>query len=144
MMTQRVNSSDIGDTNNVAGIVLVRFFEEGPKILGLRLYGRYDLPKGHMKIHEDPRNSAIRETFEETGFSEQDLQFFSSRYTGKSHEKNKILNFFIAEVDHDPQISWEHHGFVWLSRDDSRNQKFYDYLKPIVWWAWNAIEREIK
>ncbi len=53
-----------------AGII----FTDGNSILGCRPFGRkdekgnYDLPKGHVEPGENPAETAIRETEEETGF----------------------------------------------------------------------------
>ena len=45
-----------------AGVVVVRKFDDEYKVLGLRLFGRYDLPKGKIEDDEDAITAAIRET----------------------------------------------------------------------------------
>jgi 8-oxo-dGTP pyrophosphatase MutT (NUDIX family) len=127
-----------------AGFVLVRKFGDDWRVLGLRLYGRYDLPKGGVD-REDAGNrfvTAQRECQEECGIwvSGEDLKW------GPESIQVGHVTVFLAETTQDPEIKMnpksgiiEHHGAEWLNWDEME-QKVYGYLGPAVVWARNKIE----
>jgi 8-oxo-dGTP pyrophosphatase MutT (NUDIX family) len=90
-------------------------FSEGLKVLGMRLYGKYDIPKGKIDPGESILAAALRETYEEAGIS--DLRFpYGMRPIHSGH-----ITVFIGETSQDPVIHknpktgiYEHHGFKWL------------------------------
>ncbi len=59
----------------------------------------WGFPKGHMEIHEDERQTAVREVREETGLNIQPLDGF--RTISEYHPKGRITKqviFFVAEM----------------------------------------------
>ena len=123
-----------------AGIVIVRQFEGRWKILGLRVYGKYDFPKGVIEAGESAMQAAVRETYEEAGIS--DLNFL----WGTTPLTLSQLTLFLAETQEDGEIRqnphtgiWEHHGLEWLEWDQL-SQKIIPYLQPAVNWARGIVE----
>ncbi len=127
-----------------AGIVVVRRFPEGWRVLGLRLGGEYDLPKGKIDPGESLFDCAIRETHEESGLSFNDLLFT----WGNIDKKIKHIMFFLAETNADPRVLTnpetgirEHDSADWLRWDDIKNT-CYPYLEEVICWAEKIVERE--
>lgn len=122
-----------------AGVVVVRKFDDEYKVLGLRLFGRYDLPKGKIEDDEDAITAAIRETEEEASIS--DLKFnwgFETYQTGP-------ITIFLAETCQDPKIIknpesgiFEHHGTKWLTWEEAETS-LYVYLRASIPWAKSII-----
>jgi ADP-ribose pyrophosphatase len=59
----------------------------------------WGFPKGHMEIHEDERQTAVREVLEETGLNIEPLEGF--RTISEYHPKGRITKqviFFVAEM----------------------------------------------
>jgi len=123
-----------------AGIVVVRKFDEGWKILGLRVGDEYDLPKGKIENNEDPLAAAIRETEEESGISHLSFDWpNASTYIDN-------ITFFIASTEDDPYIRpnpetdiLEHDEAVWLSHSQIK-ANCYKYLIPVVDWAKSIVD----
>lgn len=122
-----------------AGIVVVRKFDHEYKVLGLRLFGRYDLPKGKMEPGEDAITTAIRETKEEACIS--DLQF----NWGMDTYQTGPITIFIAETLQDPKIIknpesgiFEHHGTKWLTWEEAESS-LYVYLRGAIPWAKSIV-----
>jgi 8-oxo-dGTP pyrophosphatase MutT (NUDIX family) len=125
-----------------AGIVVVKNFTDGWRVLGLKLGGEYDLPKGKIDPGESDFDCAVRETYEESGIGPDELYFT----WGDIHKKIKHIIFFIAETNAEPNIlrnpktgMYEHDSAEWLNWEDMRC-KCYPYLSEIVDWAKQTIE----
>ena len=129
-----------------AGFVVVRRFEEGWKVLGLRVYGAYDLPKGGVERRDggNPFITAQRECFEECGVwvRESDLTW------GANSIQVGHITVFLAETNQDPHIQknaksgiYEHHSADWLGWDILK-QKVHSYLSPAVSWAQTIVEKD--
>ena len=56
-----------------AGVIVLKQYPDCYRILGLRIYGSFDLPKGGVDKGEELFQAALRETYEECGIS--DLNF---------------------------------------------------------------------
>ena len=119
-----------------AGIVIVKYFDGVPKILGLMDDDAYDLPKGSMEPGENILQTALRETEEESGITLINFAW------GLKHIALGGLTLFIATTDEDPIIrpnpvtkKFEHSHAKWLHFDE---QVFKPALQPAVRWA-NAI-----
>ncbi len=122
-----------------AGIVVVRKFGEEWKVLGLKLNGAYDLPKGKTDPGEDAFQTAVRETYEESGINKLKFSW------GMISVSIRHLTFFIAETNQDAYIPmnpqsgiYEHDSAEWLSFKKIRS-KSYGYLVPIVDWAQSIV-----
>ena len=57
-----------------AGVVIVRESDSGPRVLLLRAYRNWDLPKGLVEPGEQPFTAACREVEEETGITDLDFR----------------------------------------------------------------------
>ena len=126
-----------------AGIVVVKKINEEWKVLGLRLYGKYDIPKGGIEDGEDAFSTAIRETAEEASITELNFRWGKEPIiiSGKAD-----ITVYLAETTQDPQIVknphtniYEHHAAGWCEWD-FLEQNVYGFLKPAVVWARNVIE----
>ena len=127
-----------------AGIVVVKKFPEGWRILGLKLAGEYDLPKGKIDSGESLFDCAARETQEETGLRLNDLIFTWD----KVHKKIKHVMFYLAETSSEPAILrnpdtgiYEHDSADWLTWE-SMEKTCYPYLAEVVRWARKIVEEE--
>lgn len=124
-----------------SGIVVVRRFDDGWKVLGLRLFGKYDLPKGKLDEGEDAFQAALRETEEEAGIT-------ALKFTwGQQKIDLRHLTIYLAETSQEGQIQqnpetgiWEHHELLWLTWDEL-HAKIYSYLQPAILWAREIVEK---
>ena len=132
-----------------AGIILMAYDNNEPKILGLigdarhqRKHGAmYDLPKGGVDDNESTWDGAQREVFEETG-----IQIEYNEITA-GPVNDSYLTMWMAEVPLDTPVKigvnpvsgkLEHNGYRWLSKDDALNN-CYPYLRQFVQWAFDNI-----
>ena len=123
-----------------SGIVVLRKFPSGYKLLGLRYYGSYDLPKGGVEPFEDVFIAALRETEEECGITDLDFRW------GMVTTQARNVTLYIAATNEDPVIQpnpesgdYEHHGSRWLSLSQA-SQKLHPYLRPVVDWVREVTE----
>ena len=139
-----------------AGLIVYRHTDQGPKFLLLYHGGRYwNFPKGHIEykrdlegqtvttsvgeedsnnqsdewnVRETSKETALRETFEETGISPEKLDIkkgfraVEKFYFYRNKEKVfKVVIFYLAETtESDIKISYEHDGFGWFSNKDAK------------------------
>lgn len=122
-----------------AGFIIIRKNDKSPEktkkdrgysaidkwfFLVLRAYKNWDFPKGIVEEGEDPFETAIRETTEETGLK--NLRFI----VGKDHIETepysggkKIARYYLAETNEkevhfsiNPEIGMpEHHEYRWVN-----------------------------
>ena len=126
-----------------SGFVIFRYFPDGIKILGLigpdfhreRCNGTYDIPKGVIDDGETAYQTALREAYEEAGYSITENSIISGPF------KDGYLTIWLAQVYDDPIIAAnpvtgivEHDGFKWLKPEDILRE-CYNYLVPTVRWA---------
>ena len=109
---------------NSAGVIT--FKKDDDKLVVLLLdYGKFfSHSKGRVEEGEDPKKTAMRELFEETGLI---LQFISNRpistikysYFAFKYRVNKQVTFFtgLAKPNQQVRLSFEHQGYVWKSID---------------------------
>lgn len=134
-----------------AGIVLLRMVHNEPHILCLRVYGRYDLPKGHVELKETDLEAALRETSEETGIDDVTFPWgcLSFQIIKKGKKKKRVVFFLGSTLKTEISIprnpvtgKFEHHGWAWLTLDQARTQ-LYDYLQPVVGWVQECVQHHI-
>ena len=83
-----------------AGIIVLRTFSDGVKILFLRTHkGAWDIPKGRLDPGETPFQCALRETYEESGID--DLSFPWGHEPVANLEG---LTIYVAKTSQDPII----------------------------------------
>mgnify|MGYP003651792258 CR=1 FL=1 len=118
-----------------AGVIVMKRYPSCFKILGLRIYGSFDLPKGGVDHGEDIFEAALRETQEECGIT--DLTF-EWGYEA-CHARNVTL--FLATTREDPVIlpnpktgEFEHHDAKWLTFDQAE-QMLHSYLRTVIPWV---------
>ena len=111
----------------------------------------WGFPKGHIDDGESHKQTAKRETFEETGLKvtklesgfKQEVKYFLKKNwsTGKQYDKPKlkIVTYFLAEVPSKAKvkISNEHIGFEWFTYGKAKkkqmfNKKLLKYAKDYI------------
>ncbi|MFQ5439985.1 MAG: bis(5'-nucleosyl)-tetraphosphatase [Nitrosopumilaceae archaeon] len=122
-----------------AGVVLFR--KENGKILFLLLHypsGHWDFVKGKMEDGETPRETAIRETKEETEIT--DLRFvdnfeewiqYNFQFQGELIHKKVV--FFLGETKtKDVKISNEHLDYTWMDFPTAMEKTTFDNAKTVL------------
>ena len=135
------SSSAIGSHGPGAGIVVVRNFADGWKVLILKTGRGFDLPKGGSDPGEPYLETALRETYEETGIY--DIEFS----WGTTFIPLDNLRFYLARTEQDAIIranpetgEFEHISAVWTDWD-SATENIYPYLVPAITWAKQKVEQ---
>ncbi|KAG2473541.1 MAG: NUDIX hydrolase [Nitrosopumilales archaeon] len=100
--------------------------------------GHWDFVKGKIEINENPNNTVVRETKEETGITdlvfvngfEESIQY-DFRYDGKLIHKKVI--FFLAKTNTEKiKISHEHLDFVWLEFKEALKKISYQSARSVL------------
>lgn len=92
---------------------------------------------GHVDPGEDDYTTALRETREEAGFTEQDMKIHKSLTKTLNYQvkgKNKVVIYWLAEIisGKDPILSDEHTEFKFLSKNEvSKFSSFPDFLEML-------------
>jgi bis(5'-nucleosidyl)-tetraphosphatase len=113
----------------VAGFIVFRRTEEGTKYLLLyRRGGYWNFPKGHFEQGENAMDTALRETFEETGLKKEELKIIPGFKTlVRFHFKagnmtvHDTVILYLAETKqaHIVLSPREHSGFAWFLYPDA-------------------------
>ena len=118
-----------------AGIIVLKEYDDEYLILGLRVYGSYDLPKGGVESFETDLVAAMRETEEEAGITDLDFRWGLQTTTAKN------VTLFLAVTTQEPSIKrnpetgeYEHHAAKWLTLDQAE-AKLHPYLRPTIEWV---------
>ena len=130
-----------------AGIVIIRYFKDEPKILCLKAYSSYDLPKEHIEEDESTLEAALRETTEEAGIT--DIEFMWGRdavQVTNTGRRKKQVTMFVAVTAQDAHLRknpetgrYEHHAIKWMTFDEAESS-VHPYLRPAVSWARKKLE----
>ena len=135
-----------------AGIVLVRFEEDNPKVLLMRAYSYWDFPKGGIEANENKLMAAIREVKEESGIVDLDFQWGKSYYETEPYGKNrKVVFYFLANTHEEDVIMGinpstgkaEHEEYRWVSFDEAKDLAG-ERIKRVLAWAENRIKNIYK
>lgn len=124
------------DKRNGAG-----FSKEDNQVYYLLLHyeaGHWSFPKGNIEQGESIKQTAIRETEEETGIN--DLKFLEGfkewiKYFYKIEGENrfKIVTYLLAKTEQKQvKLSHEHIGYKWLPYEEALNQLTYDNAKEVL------------
>ena len=87
--------------------------------------GSWEMVHGHADPEEAPRDAALRELSEETGFTPLRLYNLSRVESFYLHKSDTVtlVAMFAAFVDQSAvRLSEEHDDFVWLSVDEARRK----------------------
>src|SRR5438876_10988483 len=82
-----------------AGAVVFRRTERGPRLLVLRAYKNWDVPKGTIEPGESELDAAKRETLEVTGLAELELPFGDEHQDTIVYAGGKVERSLLAETD---------------------------------------------
>jgi len=133
-----------------AGIILYNDLNGRKEFLVLKYPGgHWDFVKGKIENSEEPKQTAIRETKEETGII--DVEFIDGFYEEisytfyvKNEEIGKKVIFYLGKTKStDVLLSHEHIDFVWLDFDDAIEKITYDNAKRILVKANNILQDRI-
>ena len=125
-----------------AGIVVVRKFSEGWRVLSLEsLEGALDIPKGVIDPGESTLETALRETSEEAGITDLDFTW------GFNCISINHLTCYVAQTSQDPIITpnphtqiVEHKNAEWVEWETLKCGS-YHFLLPSIDWAQNIVEK---
>ena len=133
-----------------AGIILYNDLNGRKEFLVLKYPGgHWDFVKGKIENSEEPKQTAIRETKEETGII--DVEFIDGFYEEisytfyvKNEEIGKKVIFYLGKTKStDVLLSHEHIDFVWLDFEDAMEKITYDNAKRILVKANNILQDRI-
>ncbi len=122
-----------------AGTVIYKQTKEGRKFLLLHYpSGHWDFVKGKMEKGENPTETVIRETFEETGIT--DLEFvdgfeenieYNFQFEGTSIHKTVV--FFLAKTNTNKiTISHEHQNYLWLDFEEALSKITFENARRVL------------
>ena len=133
-----------------AGIILYNDVHDEKKFLVLKYPGgHWDFVKGKMENSEEPKQTAIRETKEETGII--DVEFIdgfneeiSYTFYVKNEEINKKVIFYLGKTKStEIVLSHEHLDFAWLNLKDAMDRITYENAKIVLTKANNLLQSGI-
>ena len=132
-----------------AGIILFNEMD-GRKFLLLNYPSKHwDFVKGKMENSEEPKQTAIRETKEETGII--DVEFIdgfneeiSYTFYVKNEEIDKKVIFYLGKTKStEIVLSHEHLDFAWLNLKDAMDRITYENAKIVLTKANNLLQSGI-
>ena len=133
-----------------AGIVLYNDDNDEVQFLVLKYPGgHWDFVKGKMENSEEPKQTAIRETKEETGII--DVEFIdgfneeiSYTFYVNSEEIDKKVIFYLGKTKStEIVLSHEHLDFAWLNLKDAMDRITYENAKIVLTKANNLLQSGI-
>jgi len=133
-----------------AGIVLYNDDNDPVRFLVLKYPGgHWDFVKGKMENSEEPKQTAIRETKEETGII--DVEFIdgfneeiSYTFYVKNEEIDKKVIFYLGKTKStEIVLSHEHLDFAWLNLKDAMDRITYENAKIVLTKANNLLQSGI-
>uniref|UniRef100_A0A2A4JIT2 Bis(5'-nucleosyl)-tetraphosphatase [asymmetrical] n=1 Tax=Heliothis virescens TaxID=7102 RepID=A0A2A4JIT2_HELVI len=124
-----------------AGLVIFRNVNQAVQFLMLQTsYGEHHWtpPKGHVDPGESDWITALRETKEEAGLSEEHLEVYkdvSKTLNYNVNGKPKVVVYWLAKL-RDPetkvQLSDEHQNLKWLPLKEAQDISGYDDMKQLL------------
>ncbi len=109
--------------------------------------GHWSFPKGHIELGETAKETALRETREETGLKVKiikDLKYVEFFFRNKA--KNLVLkkvHFFLAKAKPQDKVklSFEFKDFKWLAYHDAKRKITYKNDKQLLEKAFNELKK---
>lgn len=135
-----------------AGIIVVRFENNEPKVLLMRAYNFWDCPKGGIEGEENKLEAAIREVKEESGITDLNFDWGKSYYETEPFGKNrKVVYYFVARTIQEEIIMGispllgkaEHEEYRWVSFEEAKNMTV-ERIQKALNWAQDRIENVYK
>jgi len=133
-----------------AGVIIVRFSNNIPYYLLLRVFGYWDFPKGLLDEGEEPLAAAIREVKEETSLSDLNFRWGNDyRETEPYRNGRKVARYYLAESKNggvylpiSPELGHpEHDDFKWLTYKEAHSL-LAERVKPAFAWAQHLVAAE--
>jgi len=121
-----------------AGIILFNEMDKRKFLLLNYPSKHWDFVKGKMEKDETPRETAIRETKEETGISdvefingfEEEIEYY---FYAENQEIHKKVIFFLGKTQTtEIVLSHEHLDFIWLEFDNALSKTTYENAKNLL------------
>lgn len=147
---QHLNQIATMKTNTLsAGVIIVRFSDNIPRYLLLRVFGYWDFPKGLIDDGELPLAGAIREVEEETSLTGLDFRW-GEDYMETIPYRNgrKVARYYLAESTEgsvylpvSPELGHpEHDEFKWMTYQEAQ-PILADRVKPVFEWAHRTVTK---
>ncbi|MDH3393147.1 MAG: NUDIX domain-containing protein [Desulfobulbaceae bacterium] len=133
-----------------AGVIIVRFTNNTPLYLLLRVYGYWDFPKGLVDEGEEPLAGAIREVEEESTLTNLHFRWgHEYRETSPYRNGRKVARYYLAEsatgkvsLPVSPELGHpEHDSFKWLTYEKA-HPLLADRVKPALEWAHSKVTEQ--
>ncbi|XP_070507107.1 bis(5'-nucleosyl)-tetraphosphatase [asymmetrical] [Chironomus tepperi] len=111
-----------------AGFLIYRLISNEIQYLLMKAsYGNFHWtpPKGHVDADESDYETALRETHEEAGYTEDDLIIYKNLYKILNYQvngKSKVVIYWLAQLrdaTKNPLLSDEHTEFKFLNKTDA-------------------------
>ncbi|CAH1640407.1 unnamed protein product [Spodoptera littoralis] len=124
-----------------AGLVIFRSVNQAIEFLMLQTsYGEHHWtpPKGHVDPGESDWVTALRETKEEAGLSEEDLEVFKDVTKVLNYNVNnkpKVVVYWLAKLKNPEtkvQLSDEHQDLKWLPLREAQEIAGYEDMKELL------------
>lgn len=130
-----------------AGVVIIRYEGDSPKVLLMRAYSYWDFPKGGIEENENKLMAAIREVKEEAGIINLDFKWGKSFYETEPYGKNrKVVSYFVAETDEVDIVMGvnpvdgrtEHEEYRWVTFSEAK-ELAGERINRVLSWAEDRI-----
>lgn len=131
----------------LAAGVLIMTRQPAAQFLLMRHPDRWDLPKGHAEPGETPRQTALRELAEETGFDSADVTLdpefefqleYPVRYPDSPQPRQKRVHYFLGWIDGPRDVACsEHSDFRWFAWQTPPPPIQFQTVDPLL----KAVER---
>ena len=130
-----------------AGVVVVRRENDDWKFLILRCYGNWDFPKGMVEEGEEPLQTALRETEEETTITDLDFAWGMGFHETEPYGAGKVARYYLAQTSRvdlvlpvNPDLGKpEHEEYRWVNATAAFSL-LPPRLIPILDWASSKLE----